>query len=178
MATIFWSWVYTKSCRGEQSAFKVSLSIQVDGRGLGSRGLLSRSLSALFLRPGICFLTSFYCPASRRRVGVKQLSWGSLQQEGPKILCQALISLGQLCLLLIKSFRSQGRSLGALCVGAGCLKNCLLAILYTIYYIQSYAVFARQRLDLGRRWDKKEWLEQKTVPFSSTGRWKWGNLSF
>lgn len=132
MATIFRSWVYTKSCRGEQSAFKVSLSIQVDGRGFRSRGLLSRSLSALFIRPGICFLTSFYCPASRRRVGVKQLSWGPLQQEGPKILCQALISLGQLCLLLIKSFRSQGRSLGALCVGAGCLKNCLLAILTVI----------------------------------------------
>lgn len=133
MATIFQSWVYTKSSRGEQRAFKVSLSIQVGRQRLREqRTPLSFTSSSIHSARNLFSYTSFYCPASWRRVGVKQLSWGPLQQEGPKILCQALISLGQLCLLLIKSCGSQGRSLGALCVGAGCLKNCLLAILTVI----------------------------------------------
>lgn len=105
---------------------------------------------------------------------MKQLSWGPFQQEGTKISCQALLSLGQLCLLLIKSCHPQGRSLGALCVGTGFLKNCLLATLrVTCCVPQTKTGPGKKRTE-----DRMIGAAGKCTPRGNEGTWKWGNLSF
>lgn len=67
--------------------------------------LILESFSQKFI-----FYTSF---SHLMGVGLRQISRGPFQKEGTKNLCQAPVSLGQLCLLLIKSSCSH-ESLGAL----------------------------------------------------------------
>lgn len=60
--------------------------------------------------------------------------WRPFQQEGTAILCQAPVTLGQLCLLRVTSCHSHQRSLRAQ-GGGGYFKDCLLASLPVTCYI-------------------------------------------
>lgn len=159
MATIFQfqSWVYTKSCHGEKSGFKVSFLFKWDGGGSGGVNSSLIHLTLYSFSQESVFLHMLLVSSQLREAGCEELSWGPFQQEGPGILSQALVSLGQLCLLLIKSCQSHERCLGALC-GGGFLKSCLLARL------TAHAVFPRQGLGQGKGWNKEQCVGfQKTL---------------
>lgn len=151
---------------------KLAFLFKWDGRGFGGRGLLSRSLNPLFIQPGICFPTHLFT--------VRPVEGGCVWSNSPEGPSSR------------RALRFYAKLLFPWASSACCWSNHVVprggAWEHYVWGLdfsrtppcntKSYAVFVRQRLDLGSRWDKKGWLElQKTVPFSSNGRWKWGNLS-
>lgn len=109
-------------------ASKLAFLFKWDGGDFWKSELISHSFNPLFIQPGICFPTysSTVQPVERGWVGSHSLE-GPSSRRALRFYAKLLVSLGQLCLLLIKSCHSHEKNLGVLCVGGRLLKNCLLA---------------------------------------------------